>query len=203
MIGGGLQPPLSGMVTIEALGESTLLLTCAFIYGLAFGSFLNVCIYRLPRGLSVVSPASACPGCGVPIKIYDNVPVLSWLLLRGKCRACRAPISARYLIVELLTAFAFVLSFVMFSSFPAALKMCAFSFLLIGLIFTDADLKLLPDRLTLPGLAFGLLVSLFVPPPFTFARVWEDIAFPFSPDISWRLVSLVEASFGGIHLVGR
>ncbi|MEO5936448.1 MAG: prepilin peptidase, partial [Terriglobales bacterium] len=145
------------MVPIEAFGESTLRLTCAFIYGLAFGSFLNVCIYRLPRGLSVVRPASACPACGAKIKLYDNIPVLSWLLLRGKCRACRAPISPRYLIVELLTAFAFVLSFWLFGLSFLAIKMSVFSFLLIGLIFTDADLKLLPDALTIPGLALGLL----------------------------------------------
>jgi leader peptidase (prepilin peptidase) / N-methyltransferase len=186
------------MVTIEALGESTLLLTCAFIYGLAFGSFLNVCIYRLPRGLSVVRPASACPACGVPIKIYDNIPVLSWLLLRGKCRACRAPISSRYLIVELLTAFAFVLSFIMFGSFLAALKMCVFSFLLIGLIFTDADLKLLPDRLTLPGLALGLLLSLFVPLQDIVGRWLQSVPFPTSPEITNRVISLAESLVGAL-----
>lgn len=186
------------MVPIEAFGESTLRLTCAFIYGLAFGSFLNVCIYRLPRGLSVVRPASACPTCGAPIKLYDNIPVLSWLLLRGKCRACRAPISPRYLIVELLTAFAFVLSFWLFGLSFLAVKMSVFSFLLIGLIFTDADLKLLPDALTIPGLALGLLFSLVAPAPFTFAAVWENVAFPISPDISWRIVGLVEASFGAL-----
>lgn len=186
------------MVTIEAFGESTLLLTCAFLYGLAFGSFLNVCIYRLPRGLSVVKPASACPACSVPIKIYDNIPVLSWLLLRGKCRACRAPISPRYLIVELLTAFAFVLSFILFPSFLVAMKMCVFSFLLLGLIFTDADLKLLPDRLTLPGLAAGLLFSLVAPAPFTFTRLWDNIAFPFSPDITWRILGLGEGLLGAL-----
>src|SRR5438067_5189389 len=79
-----------------------------FIFGLLFGSFLNVCIYRLPRGLSVVWPGSACPGCKAPIKFYDNIPVLSWLLLRGRCRQCTAAISSRYVLVELLTAAVFL-----------------------------------------------------------------------------------------------
>ena len=79
-----------------------------FALGLAFGSFLNVCIYRLPRDLSVVWPVSACPKCEKPIRFYDNVPVLSWLILRGRCRQCQASISPRYLLVELLTGALFL-----------------------------------------------------------------------------------------------
>lgn len=173
-------------------------MACAFLYGLAFGSFLNVCIYRLPRGLSVVRPSSACPKCGVPIKVYDNVPVLGWLWLRGKCRACKEPISPRYLTVEILTALAFVLSFALFGLSPQALKFCVYSFLLIGLIFTDADLKLLPDRLTLPGLASGLAFSLVAPMDWTFRGLWSGINFPFSTDISWRLLNLLESALGAI-----
>ncbi len=184
------------MATIAALAEPTLVLTCAFIYGLAFGSFLNVCIYRLPRELSVVRPGSACPRCQTPIKLYDNIPVLSWLLLRGKCRACRAPISPRYLIVELLTAALFVLSFALFGVSVQALKFCVFSFLLVGLIFTDADVKLLPDRLTLPGLASGLAFSLLVPVDGFLIRWLDNVDFPFSPEIVWRIVSLLESGAG-------
>src|SRR5690348_12881000 len=88
-----------------------ILASAFFLFGLAFGSFLNVCIYRLPRGLSVVRPGSACPQCGKFIPFYDNIPVLSWLLLRGRCRACSARISPRYLIIELLTGALFLLCY--------------------------------------------------------------------------------------------
>lgn len=135
-----------------------------FLFGLLFGSFLNVCIYRLPRGLSVVSPRSACPSCATPISAFDNVPVLSWLLLRGKCRQCGARITPRYAFVELLTAALFLVCYLSFGG-PTlvTLKACAFSFLTLGLIFTDFETHLLPDALTLPGIALGLLFSLFAP----------------------------------------
>jgi len=84
------------------------LASAIFVLGLALGSFLNVCIYRLPRGLSVVKPRSACPHCREPIAFYDNVPVLSWLILRGRCRKCRSVISPRYVLIELLTGILFV-----------------------------------------------------------------------------------------------
>lgn len=134
-----------------------------FLFGVIFGSFLNVCIYRLPRELSVVSPRSFCPACSAPIAAYDNIPVLSWIILRGKCRSCGARISPRYAIVELLTGVFFALSYLAAGSPPEALKLSALSFLLIGLIFTDAETKLLPDLLTKPGIALGLLFSLLVP----------------------------------------
>ena len=133
-----------------------------FVLGLAFGSFLNVCIYRLPLGLSVVTPRSACPGCKEPIAFYDNMPVVSWLLLRGRCRHCKTRISPRYLFVELLTG-ALFLAATLIGLTLATLKYCTFGFLLLGLIFTDAETKLLPDKLTLPGLALGVLFSLLVP----------------------------------------
>ncbi len=155
----------------------------AFLFGLTFGSFLNVCIYRLPRGLSVVSPRSACPNCETPIAAYDNVPVLSWLLLGGKCRNCKAPITPRYMIVELICGVLFLACYLEFGPHlgsnvffndaalkvlviaPALrfLKYAALSFLLLGLIFTDAETQLLPDKMTLPGLLVGLLFSVLVP----------------------------------------
>jgi len=134
-----------------------------FVLGLAFGSFLNVCIYRLPRDLSPVRPRSSCPSCHTPIASYDNVPVLSWLWLRGRCRHCQARISARYLVVELLCGGMFLGCYLHFGFTLALLKYCTFGFLLLGLIFTDAETHLLPDELTLSGLVAGLLFSLVVP----------------------------------------
>jgi len=134
-----------------------------FALGLAFGSFLNVCVYRLPLGLSVISPGSACPHCGQPIRFNDNIPILSWLILRGRCRHCKASISPRYLVIELLTGALFVACYAWFGPTLAALKYCVFGYLLLGLIFTDAETQLLPDKMTLPGLVLGLLFSLVVP----------------------------------------
>src|ERR1700688_2541020 len=92
----------------QRIRVAPVLASAIFVLGLAFGSFLNVCIYRLPRELSVVQPRSACPGCERPIAAYDNIPVLSWLILRGRCRNCRAHISPRYLIVEILSGAIFL-----------------------------------------------------------------------------------------------
>jgi leader peptidase (prepilin peptidase)/N-methyltransferase len=133
-----------------------------FGLGLIFGSFLNVCIYRLPRELSVVTPRSQCPSCGTPIAFYDNIPVLSWLILKGKCRNCGGAISPRYVFVELLTGVFFLISYLAAGASPEALKFCVLSFLLLGLVFTDAETKLLPDLLTKPGIVLGLLFSVFV-----------------------------------------
>jgi leader peptidase (prepilin peptidase)/N-methyltransferase len=134
-----------------------------FALGLAFGSFLNVCVYRLPRGMSVVSPRSACPNCEHPIASYDNIPVLSWLILGGRCRYCKTPISPRYLIVELLCGAMFLACYAEFGYSLALVKYCAFGFLLVGLIFTDAETQLLPDRMTIPGIILGLIFSAVVP----------------------------------------
>ena len=160
-----------------------------FLFGLILGSFLNVCIYRMPRELSVVSPRSACPSCGTPISALDNIPVLSWIILGGKCRNCKAPISPRYAIVELITGVFFVLSFLLGGPGPNALKLSAFSFLMIGLIFTDAETKLLPDLLTKPGIVLGILFSLVVRlegPADHFLRGVEN----------WRVLSLMNALAG-------
>lgn len=138
-----------------------------FFFGLIFGSFLNVCIYRLPRGLSVVAPRSACPACHAPIAPYDNIPVFSWLILAGKCRHCREPITPRYAVVELTCGLLFLLSFLQAGPSVDAVKGCVLSFLLLGLTFTDAETHLLPDLMTLPGLAIALVLSFFslVPGP--------------------------------------
>lgn len=167
-----------------------------FIFGLVFGSFLNVCIYRLPRGESVVSPGSACPGCGHPIRWYDNVPVFAWLLLRGRCRDCKARISAQYMVVELLVAALFLACYARFGLTLDTLKFCVFSFLLAGLIFTDAETKLLPDALTLPGLGLGVVFSLFVPVQDVVARFLPGITDMGSQSASWRWLSIGDSLLG-------
>ena len=168
-----------------------------FALGLAFGSFLNVCIYRMPRDLSVVFPSSACPRCDHKISFYDNIPVLSWIFLLGRCRNCKARITPRYLLVELLTGVIFLACYAHFGFTLVTLKYCAFGFLLLGLIFTDAETHLLPDLLTLPGLALGLLFSLFVPVN-DLASQWLPgmISLPVSSDFSWHFLSLVDALLG-------
>ena len=168
-----------------------------FVVGLAFGSFLNVCIYRLPMGLSVAYPGSACPQCKKPIAFYDNIPVLSWLVLRGRCRNCKARISARYLVVELLNALLWLACYWYFGWTLSTLKYCALSFLLLGLIYTDAETKLLPDKLTLPGLALGIVFSLVVPVNDLASQFLPGIVnLPVSGDISARLISVVDSLLG-------
>jgi len=168
-----------------------------FFLGLAFGSFLNVCIYRLPLDLSVVTPRSACPRCQRAIAFYDNLPVVSWLILRGRCRHCKARISARYLFVELLTATVFLGCYAYFALTLTTLKYCVFGFLLLGLIFTDAETKLLPNKLTLPGLALGVLFSLLVPVHDVASQFLPGIvSLPFSADLAARLFSLLDSLLG-------
>jgi leader peptidase (prepilin peptidase) / N-methyltransferase len=168
-----------------------------FVFGLVLGSFLNVCIYRLPRGLSVVTPGSGCPHCGNHIRPYDNIPVLSWIMLGGKCRKCKARITGRYALVELITASMFVACYAHFGMTLATLKCAAFGFLLIGLIFTDAETHLLPDKMTLTGLVLGLVFSLFVPVNDLASMILPGVfQFPVSSDVSWRLFSFADSLLG-------
>jgi len=168
-----------------------------FVLGLAFGSFLNVCIYRLPRALSVVSPSSKCPACETPIKFYDNIPVFGWLILRGRCRECKEPISSRYVAVEILTGILFLTCYAKLGLSLAALKCCVLGFLLLGLVFTDAETKLLPDKLTLPGLATGLVFSLIVPVNDMASQILASvISLPVSSAVSSPLLSLMDALLG-------
>ncbi|MBZ5630232.1 MAG: prepilin peptidase [Acidobacteriia bacterium] len=172
------------------------LATAVFLFGLAFGSFLNVCIHRIPREISVVLPHSACPKCQHAIKPYDNIPVLSWLILRGRCRHCGAPISPRYLAVEVITACLFLACYARFGMSILALKYCVFSFLIIGLIFIDAEWRLLPDAFTLSGLAVGLGFSGFAPLNDVVSQLLPGILGPRHSAISWRLLSVGDAMFG-------
>jgi leader peptidase (prepilin peptidase)/N-methyltransferase len=135
------------------------------IFGLMVGSFLNVCIGRIPAGESIVSPPSHCPRCLTPIGWYDNLPVLSYLVLGGKCRKCRQPISLRYPLVELVTALAFVLQgLAVGENWPLLAARLVFTAVLIVLFGTDLETMRLPDVLTLPGIAVGLVFSLWLPP---------------------------------------
>jgi leader peptidase (prepilin peptidase) / N-methyltransferase len=170
-----------------------------FLFGLLFGSFLNVCIYRLPRGLSVVWPGSACPNCEKSIAFYDNIPVFSWLILGGRCRNCKQKITPRYLIVELINALLFLGCYWHFGLTVATLKCAVFGFLLLGLIFTDAETHLLPDKMTLPGLALGLMFSFVVPVNDLLSMLLPGVMeLPVSSDISWRLLSFMDAALGAL-----
>lgn len=141
-----------------------LAIECAlFVVGLALGSFLNVCISRLPRDESVIRPRSHCPACGAFLPWHDNIPLVSWLLLRRRCRDCGAPISLRYPAVELLTALLFTACYVSFGAALATAKFCLFCFLLVGLIFMDAETGLLPREFTYSGIVLGLALSWIAP----------------------------------------
>ncbi|HET8922306.1 MAG TPA: prepilin peptidase [Candidatus Acidoferrum sp.] len=140
-----------------------------FLFGMVIGSFLNVCITRIPEEISIVSPASRCLKCGSAIKVYDNVPVLGWLWLRGKCRACGAPISVMYPLIELATGLLFVAAFLEYDISQPTVKWLFFTCFIIVLTITDLRVRLLPDLITWPGMAAGLLFSAFVPPNDGFA----------------------------------
>lgn len=176
------------------------LATASVALGLTLGSFLNVCIYRLPRDMSVLNPRrSGCPNCKQQIAFYDNVPVLSWLLLRGRCRKCKAPISPRYLLIEVLTAALFLACSWHFGMTLATLKYWTLAFLLLGLIFTDAETKLLPDKMTLTGLGLGIVFSLLVPVNDLAGQFLPGVvSLPVSSDISSRLLSLADSLLGAV-----
>jgi leader peptidase (prepilin peptidase)/N-methyltransferase len=135
----------------------------AFAVGLCIGSFLNVCIHRLPLGASIAKPPSSCPGCGARIRWYDNLPVISWVLLRGRCRHCKAPISIRYPIVELLTgAFAMILWLRFGLDWQVFIYFVFVSALLV-ITFIDLDHRIIPDTISLPGIPIGFAASFLLP----------------------------------------
>lgn len=155
------------------------------VLGLVFGSFLNVCIARLPRHESIVRPRSRCPRCGAPIAARDNVPVLSFLLLRARCRACRMPIAWRYPAIELVNAALWLLCWLRYGFSLHALGMAVLSFLLLGLAAMDAETLRLPDAFTLPGIVLGILYS------GAMCRQWARCAFL---SLAWAV------SFAGLLL---
>ena len=135
----------------------------AALFGLAFGSFLNVCIVRLPKGESIVQPASHCRSCHSPIQPRDNLPVLSWILLRGRSRCCGQPIAPIYPLVEIGTALLFVASILAFGVSPTAVGMMIFCWLSFGLLWMDFRDYLLPDAFTLPGIVLGCFFQFAFP----------------------------------------
>jgi leader peptidase (prepilin peptidase)/N-methyltransferase len=171
-----------------------------FLLGLAIGSFLNVCILRIPQEKSVVLPASACPACGAAIKPYDNIPVLSWLLLRGRCRECRARISPLYPIVELLTGFLFLACYQAFGLTVEALKWTIFAALMIVLTVTDIRERILPDKVNFLGLGLGLALSLFMRPVDGSAQWLAGRMFDFPPPEP--VLSLADALLGAAAASG-
>ena len=144
----------------------------AFLFGLMWGSFANVVIHRLPLGESVVHPRSRCPKCRQGIAWYDNVPVLSWLILRGKCRTCGNPISARYPAVELLTGVFFAAIVFRYGYSWSTLEYIVFAWSLIVVSFIDLDLMILPDVFTLSGIVIGLVGAAINPERDFMAAIW-------------------------------
>ncbi len=175
-----------------ALLPFPLLLAAVFAFGCAIGSFLNVVIHRIPRDESIVFPNSRCPACKTTIKPYDNVPVLSYLLLRGRCRNCHTSISARYPAVELLTGLLFALTF-WHDGLTLALPFdLAFVAALVALVCIDAEHKILPDVITLPGFALALVCRALVPNLYGLSFMSDSLLAGWP---SWAL-SLFGALFG-------
>ncbi len=144
-----------------------------FIFGLIVGSFLNVCIYRIPRDISIIRPSSSCPTCKTPIKPWNNIPILSYLLLRGRCSNCGEKISGRYPLVELLNGIFYLMLFNQFGSGWHLPFLFVYASAMIVITFIDFDFQIIPDVITLPGIVIGLVGASFViPDPFT------DAAFP-------------------------
>jgi leader peptidase (prepilin peptidase)/N-methyltransferase len=165
----------------------------AGLVGAVIGSFLNVVIHRVPREESIAFPHSHCPACGTAIRPYDNIPVISWAVLRGRCRACRAPISARYPAVELLTAILFMLTFWLRSGLTPALPFdLAFVAAVLALIFIDAEHMILPNVITYPGVAVALVARALVPNLYGVAWLGAEWHAP-----AW-LLSIVGASLGAL-----
>lgn len=195
--------------------------TCAafaFVFGALIGSFLNVVIYRVPAGLSIVSPGSACPSCSTPVKWYDNIPIVSWFVLRGKCRTCKAPFSIRYAGVELLTALlagvawwqaaGWMLGTASAEAVPLPephvlgvvavlflLRFTLFAFLIV-IAFIDLDHFIIPHAISLPGIALGLaspwIVQWMVGPVYALGVMWP----PVSP-----MTSIVGAILGFLMII--
>lgn len=168
----------------------------AFVVGLTIGSFLNVCIHRLPKGESIVHPRSRCPHCGRMIAAYDNVPVLSYLWLRGRCRHCHSRISPFYPLIELLTGLTFLLVYHRWGISPPAVKAVLLASALIVLTFTDLRERLLPDRITFPGIAAGFLFALWLPlEDGTAALLLRLLG---GPNLSAVLLSVADALLGAL-----
>lgn len=179
---------------IRVVASPILIAVSIFLFGLIIGSFLNVCIVRIPAGKSIVLPASACPKCGAAIRSYDNIPVISYMLLAGKCRKCRTKISAMYPAVELLTGLLFFACYEAFGLTAEALKWAIFSAIMVVLVFTDLRERVLPDVVNYTGLGLGLVLSLLTKPIDGTAAWLANRMFDFPPPAP--VVSLADALIG-------
>jgi leader peptidase (prepilin peptidase)/N-methyltransferase len=182
------------MWQIEIVPPTTVIGILFSLFGLVIGSFLNVCIVRIPEGKSIISPASACPKCGAPVRPWDNIPIISYFLLGGRCRSCKVKISPLYPLVELLTAILFFACYRAFGLTPEALKWSIFSALMIVLVFTDLRERILPDVVNFSGLAMGLILSLFTRPTDGTALLIANHAF--SRPLAAPVLSFADALFG-------
>jgi leader peptidase (prepilin peptidase)/N-methyltransferase len=167
----------------------------ALLAGLLIGSFLNVCIYRMPREMSVIAPRSFCPSCGDPVAWYDNIPIASYVILGGRCRRCTKRIPWRYPLVEAITAVLFFAIVLVTGPKMQALKLCVFAALIVGLMFSDLEERDLPDQFTIGGTALGVLFAAISPFQFTFASF-------FLPHWSARWLSVSEAVVGAVLPAG-
>jgi len=165
-----------------------------FMFGAVIGSFLNVCIYRLPLDQSIITPGSRCMSCGTAVRWFDNIPILSWLILKGHCRDCGVSFSIRYPLIELLTGcltlllflrFGFTVSFAIYSVFIAAL---------IVVTFIDFDHQIIPDEISLPGIGLGFLASFFLPEPGWLSSLAGIL-------VGWGSLALI--FYGYLWLTGR
>jgi len=183
----------------------------SFLFGATIGSFLNVVIHRVPNEESIVFPNSACPRCGNAIKAYDNIPILSWMILGGKCRKCKEPISSRYPAVELLTALLFVLVYWQIGFGPFLPVVLVFVSTMIALIFIDSEHMILPNVITYPLLGLALLIRIIFPNFFAGQYVSDMNVWPISqlsgssPVIQSAAGAVLGAVVGGgfLWLVGE
>jgi len=174
-----------------------------FVLGAMIGSFLNVCIWRMPREESIVRPGSHCPGCNHPIAWYDNIPFISFMLLAGKCRHCKTKISIRYFLIELLTAALFVLFLYYFGLSPKFFIYIALVSALVAATFIDFEHQIIPDEISLGGLIVGLLISIAYPylhespPVFVSWPLWRQVCY----STGQSLFGII-AGGGSIYLIG-
>jgi leader peptidase (prepilin peptidase) / N-methyltransferase len=168
------------------------------LFGLILGSFLNVCIHRIPRRESVAWPGSHCPSCGVPIRAYDNIPLVSYLLLRGRCRSCKTRISLRYPLVELSTGIAFYACASVWEFEPPTFVNSLFIGLIIVLALIDYDHQILPNVFTLPGTLIGILLSPFQAPALYREGVARAVAVSLSPERPEIMLPWVGSLLGAI-----
>ncbi|MCX5815602.1 MAG: prepilin peptidase [Proteobacteria bacterium] len=178
-----------------------------FIFGLIVGSFINVCIYRLPRSKSIILPRSFCPSCEKSIKFYDNIPIVSYIFLRGKCRHCGAKISIKYPVVEFITAFLFLLFYKKYGLSYEFLINILFVSLIITISFIDLEFQIIPDVLSIGGLFAGFALAFFRKPIFFYHDALYGILIGggilFAIAYGYQLITKREGMGGGdIKLLG-